>query len=385
MHPLANLMAWLILPALVLDPVRLFAQDETASSVLHSAANQESSVFARLRIPEKSIVEAVSREFHKTQPVDRVVLGTRSRGTTVSRGVVDCQTADNPHGAEVRCYITGTITSQTCGTNGPAVIQSRADSRYSAEKLIFFDGRSFQSRPAEVNVTTRLTITGVGSSAPRLRGRIVRRVASQRVEANHAQAEAITASLTHQDVQRQIDDEFDERIASLNQRFANRLALLRLLSRAGFHLAIRSHHEFIDVDLVKPDAEDKPPPPPVRSEVGETIELWLPIPDLPVPEIPPAQIANPKVPDLELPVPKPPILDAIVPGLSIPGLAGPDSESQERPILSILSSVPGWLAPMFEENPRLKDLIREGLGIERDEKWLIIELSDELLNGADSR
>lgn len=100
--------------------------------------------------------------------------------------------------------------------DGPAIIQSNAFTSYVANKRFSFDGNQFTTAPANVVANTRLTIIGIDSTLPHLRGRIVRRVATQRAEQSHSQAEAITRSMTEQELCQRIDADFDARIVELN-------------------------------------------------------------------------------------------------------------------------------------------------------------------------
>ncbi len=296
-------------------------------------ATTPSSAVARLRIPSQIIVNAVNREFRNTLPVDREVLGTRSRGMAVCVGTVTCSLNDNPHGAEFECLISGTVTSTTCGVNGPATINSSASTKYIARKVLFFDGRQITTTPAEVKVHTQLQITNIGSSLPRLRGRVVRRVANRRAAESREQAEAITSRLTHNDLQQQIDAEFDNRISALNQRLAKRLDVVDLLAQVRHQVAIRTQADSIVLDLYEDSAANSIQFPTASLEVGDSIELWVPLTD--------------------------------------------SGDSTAGATAALLSSIPAWLAPYFDENPRLSEFLSaQELNVRRVDGWLMLELSE---------
>lgn len=238
---------------------------------------------AVLRIPAEVIAREASETFRHTSPVDRIVLGTHSRGTAVCVGTVDCVLEEHPGGAEFVCHISGTITSHTRGLNGPAVICSSAETQYAAVKRIVFDGRQLSSGPAVLSASTDVDITGIGSTSPGLRGRIVQRVASRRAADSLLEAEAITRQLTIGELQQHIDAEFSQRISSLNRKLATRLAILDAFTQGDYEISVRSQREFIEILLRSPTEPAAPAsvhallPELPRSE---GVVLWLPRPTL---------------------------------------------------------------------------------------------------------
>ncbi len=269
--------------ALGQDSVLKTVIQDTSESI--PVPDAESLFQARVRIPKALIVEAIDRDYEHTAAVDRVVLGTRSRGTAVCRGTVTGELVENSHGVEILCRVNGTVHSRTCGTNGPAVIHSRATTAYSAVKPILFNGHYFTARPATLGITTRLDIDCIESILPGLRGKIVRRVASRRADESMAAAEAVTKMLTQQELQQRIDAEFDQRIAALNIKLANRLSVLDRFVAAGKPLQIGSFEDCIEIRLGGGEARS------ISDEVGkqaiDTVELWLYLPqsDFSVPSL----------------------------------------------------------------------------------------------------
>jgi hypothetical protein len=304
----------------------------TDEGVLPPPSNQANRAVARLRIPSHVVVKAINQDFQSSLPVEREVLGTRARGTATAFGSVTCSLVDNPHGAEFECLIVGTVKSTTCGLNGPAIIHSASDSKYRARKMLFFDGQELKTRPAEVQVSTQLRLTGIGSTAPRLRGRIVRQVASRRAAEQLSEAEAITARLTQADLQQQIETEFNQRIAEVNQQLDDKLKVMKLLERTRHEVAIRTFANSIILDLYRRGASQPASFPAQSLEAGESIELWVPLNE-----------------DL--------------------------SEARSAAGALVLSALPAWLAPYFEDNPRLSEFMaNQQLGVRRVAGWLMLEL-----------
>ncbi len=285
-----------------------------------------------IRIPHSLISKGVDRDFTHASTVQREVMGTNSSGTAHCQGTVTCTIETKANGAAFCCRISGTVRSDTCGTNGPAIIKSNAVTSYVAHKRFSFDGHLFTSSPAMVVANTRLTITGIDSTLPGLRGRIVRRVATQRAEQSHSQAESITKSMTEQELCERIDADFDTRIVEMNQSFSKRLKILKHFPSAGNKIHIRSHPDRVEIclgrALIRPSEEIG-----VRAPIGNAIELWMRID---------------------------------------PGLIA------QTPIATFLvSHAPTWLATYLSSNPNLFVPVNKELAIEAHDGWVVFRLNEK--------
>ena len=236
-------------------------------------------VLACLRIPAVLITEVASRDFTHTSPVDRVILGTHSRGTAICNGQVSCEMREQTGAAEVVCRISGTVDSTTRGTNGPALIGSTATTSYTATKSIVFNGQKLVTQPALVQASSRIRITDVDSSLPGLRGRIVRRVAERRSSQSLAQAEDITRDLTASELQQNIDHEFAQRIDSINRKLEERLPILTAFVESDYKLSISSQPEFIQLMFVHRDAGPQALNFPSTLPLTSKVVLWIPLPN----------------------------------------------------------------------------------------------------------
>jgi hypothetical protein len=283
---------------------------------------------ARIRIPGDMLLETLERDFTLIIPVQRTILGTRSSGHAVCRGRVHGELLPAENAARLKCVIKGTVVAVARGVNGPAIINSQAVTHYRAHTQIIFDGEIFSAEPVQVHGATRLTITQVDSQLPRLRGRVVRRVAARRAQRSHAEAQAITCQLTVNDLQQQIDQEFRERMAELNRRFAGPLSALQLLERTDAALTISSKPRHLQIDLVTHAPQETTPQIPQLQSEPSAVELWLPIPPL----------AEPAV-----------------------GIIA-------------LTTLPQLLGGLLEDRPRLAELLTEQLEFQRHGEWLIVVL-----------
>ncbi len=284
-----------------------------------------------LRIPHTLIAKSVDREFQHTDPVQHEVLGTKSTGTAHCRGTVVCSIEENAKGASFSCRISGTVQSETFGTNGPATIQSHACTSYVAHKRFVFDGHEFNSIPTSVVSRTKLTITGVGSALPRLRGRIVRLVATQRAQQSLAQAEVITQAITDRELCQRIDAEFDSRISEMNQKLATRLSVLKYFPTAGNRIHFHSFTEGLEIGLGIETLSSLGNVA-SRTPIGDSVELWLQ-----------------------------PNKDLIA----------------ARPVAELLfSTAPAWLSTYLSHHPTLFEPHADKMKIEPPNGWLVFRLNE---------
>lgn len=250
------------------------ADSSPVDGVVSTPANP---VLACLRIPAVLVTEVASREFTHKSHVDRIVLGTHSRGSAICQGHVVCEMREQIDAVEVVCRISGTVDSTTCGTNGPALIGSTTTTSYTATKSIIFDGRKLITQPAVVRASSRIQVTDIGSSLPGIRGRIVRRVADRRAGESLAEAEAITRDLTVAELQQQIDHEFAQRIVSINRAIEDRLPILKAFAASDYKLSISSQAEFIQLLFVRRDADPQTLHVSSTLPLTSKIVLWIPL------------------------------------------------------------------------------------------------------------
>lgn len=296
-----------------------------------SIKNESEAFPVLLRIPEALIVKSVDRDFQHSAPVQQKVLGTSATGTTHCQGTVTCIIEEMVEGAAFSCRISGTVRSDTCGTNGPATIQSHAYTSYIANKRFFFDKHQFNSFPTTVVAHTQLTITGVGSTLPRLRGRIVQHVATQRAQQSRSQAESIAQALTERELCQQIDADFATRLSEMNQKLANRLSLLKYFPAVEHRVHVRSFTGGVEIGLGTA-AENSANRVESRTPMGDSVELWFRpqidlIPERPIPEL-------------------------------------------------LLSSAPTWLATFFSHNPTLLEPHDKKVFAEAHSGWLVFRLNE---------
>jgi len=276
------------------------------------------------------IAKSVNREFQHTAPIQREILGTRSTGVAECHGFVTCELVEHSKGAQLCCRVSGTISSDTCGTNGPAIIRAHAHTDYTAYKLAIFDGHRFTTSPATVQLKTQIKVNAISSSLPGLRGRIVRRVATKRANESHEQAVSITENLTAHELRQKIDVDFDERIRVLNQKLERNSLVLKQFGITGERLILRSFPDCVEVGFLTKDQSGETTLG-VRRPARESIELWV--------KLAPANLL------------------------------------QRITMAQLLKLVPAGLSRFLENHPRLSKLDRK-VDVDFYEDWIVLDLRE---------
>ena len=173
-------------------------------------------ILATVRISRVVIEPLSSVKVDHESEINEEVLGTDVHGTCHTTGTVSIALTPNPTKAEFELSLIGEAISNTVGTHGPAEIASRAVTKYKAVKYITFDGDSFTATPAKVTADTDLTIEDVSSTAPGLRGRVVRRVAERRVHEAYQESRHIASQRVINHVSREFDAAVQKHLDKLN-------------------------------------------------------------------------------------------------------------------------------------------------------------------------
>jgi hypothetical protein len=307
------------------------AQTTRSTEIAQGISTETSSIPLLLRIPAHLIAKSVNRDFEQVSPVNQIVLGTTSKGISHCSGNVTCVIRDNPTGVSILCCIVGDVHSETCGTNCPAVINSTAVTNYTASKELTFDGTMFACNPATVTSRTEITITGIRSSLPGLRGRLVKRIATKRARETHTQAEAIVGRQTESELCKKIDADFEHRLADMNRQFEKKLSILRRFPAVDKQLRLRSAIDGIEVGVAHPSANPSDEGE-MRKPIGESVEIWL---------------------------------------------RRSENLVSEGPTAAMLfTKAPSWLPSYFLEEPIFLKPDQRKWGVELQESWIVIRLHE---------
>lgn len=157
------------------------------------------------------------KEVERQLAVQEDILGTAVFGTALVNGTPAIVLQNSPDKARFWITLKGTVSARSTGYNGPAIVQSRALTNFSAYRLVTFEpGKGFVGSPVQISAATRLTIDGVGATRGGLIGRIVRRRASRTAAGQQEQVQAIIRERTSRRVQNIFLAQSDMRLAKMN-------------------------------------------------------------------------------------------------------------------------------------------------------------------------
>lgn len=166
---------------------------------------------------------AVQRDVSRTTRIADCILGTSIRGVGQTQGTVQVVLAPDPRRATFDAIFTGTTRTNTSGVNGPALIRARGQTQIQATKRMRFDVTGMTTLPTVAHARTRTQITGIGSTAPGLRGRLVTRIARKRAAKSKGQAEAIGSRKAERQFSSQFDSEAVALLDKANDTYFTRL------------------------------------------------------------------------------------------------------------------------------------------------------------------
>jgi hypothetical protein len=179
-------------------------------------------------ISEAALVQAVESAIDREAAVSDQILGTAITGRARTRATTRLAVVPHREQARMTLTVTGTIDSQTVGSNGPARIHNRSLVRFRAEKKIVLDALGMRASPAVCTAETNTYAAEPTAVVPGVRGWVVRRVAARRVRRLRGQADEIASRHAERRIATLIDREADEQLREISQ-----LAIDPLMGLAG--------------------------------------------------------------------------------------------------------------------------------------------------------
>lgn len=179
----------------------------------------------RVVVAEDFVNRLIKDSTCETGPVVDCILGayvTGNQATTTEVGV-DFQPSDSTLRFDLT--VNGVTNSETSGTTNQAVIYTSGHHQFWGGKEINFDGDSFLTQPAWVQVNAHNTTVGASTrldGIPILAG-IGRKMAYRRTNQLKGEAEAIAAQRVRDRVRPRFDEEVDERISRANEKVGGEL------------------------------------------------------------------------------------------------------------------------------------------------------------------
>jgi hypothetical protein len=218
------------------------------------------------------------RQVDTVRRVNKTVLGSHVVGTSHTRGNVRVDLSHADHNAAFYVVFSGQTRTRTVGHNGPALIDSRTETQFTAARRVTFTPlEGFKSEPTSLRSSTRLIIEGARSTRPGLRGRIVRRVALRRARETHAQAENIAYNDSHREIQYAFDRSLDARVARLNKRTEVIRYATALLGRDSQELDVQvsSSHDCVQFAIGREQSEKAGIDLPTEASPDTPLEIWV--------------------------------------------------------------------------------------------------------------
>lgn len=165
------------------------------------------------------LAKAFTEPVDTTEPVREIILGTDVRGTGHIVGRRTLRLLPASDRAELAIEVTGSITADTVGYNGPARIYSRGDTPFTARKTVRISAEGVEILPAESDARTRTKITDVDVTC---RSDCVEKIAWKRTFKQKPLAELEASRRAELRLNRRIDGEADDRLNELRTAFAER-------------------------------------------------------------------------------------------------------------------------------------------------------------------
>jgi hypothetical protein len=208
---------------------------------------EEPSVLIWLHVSRDYLAKFVEREVNQEKEARDNVLGITFTGTSRTTGKTRLELKASDQGALAEVVFDGNIRSNTRGRKGPATLHYHVNSQVHATKQIIVNERGLETRSATAQAPTRLTLVGVNTGLPGLRGLIAERIARRRAEARLAEANAIVSDHRENDVRKGLNERLDARIAELHSQLKTQLATMKLEGGNGISFRSRSTPQYLEV------------------------------------------------------------------------------------------------------------------------------------------
>lgn len=178
----------------------------------------------RLVVSEEFLNRLMSESRTDRGPVVDSILGAAVSGnqTTLTKVTVDLRPSGDT--ARFELNLSGNINSNTVGVTPDATVYTQGNHTFLAKKEVNFDGVSFTTRPATINVVPHNTTTGISTRmSGGLLGGIANNIASREVEARRGTAENIAAGRVQQNVLPKFNAEADKNFSEAGAKLEKEL------------------------------------------------------------------------------------------------------------------------------------------------------------------
>ena len=203
------------------------------------------------------------------EPVREQILGAAVSGTGHTIGKLEIHPLADPTRALFDAEFHGVNRSRTVAAQLSARIASRGYTTLEAHKRLRFTPEGLIAEGAHATACTESTTICVWSTAPRMRGRIVTRVARRRSAKSKSRAEQIAADRAADKLEVRLDERAGEQLADANTQYwksvRQPLASRGLFPRVDVLRTTESHIEVVGMSASLRQLGAPVPPPPIEQ------------------------------------------------------------------------------------------------------------------------
>ncbi|MFN3152641.1 hypothetical protein [Bremerella sp.] len=248
-------------------------QGEQVPAALKTIRNKLDQPNLYASVSRELIASGIRRPVDQVNPVHEIILGTDVNGTAHMVGDVDVNLVPSKDKGLIELSLTGTVTSNNVGVNGPATIYSTGFSTIGASKLLSVDQDGLSPNPAIAHADTSTTFNAICAKM-----RLVQKIATKRAYQQKSQAEAIASDRTEIRIQNRFDDETKDLVADANTRLQEKL-YRPLIGRDEFpdeiNVSTTTDHLNLEVMQASQSQLAAPGPAPATEDTAADLTLKL--------------------------------------------------------------------------------------------------------------
>ncbi len=200
----------------------------------------------------KSLAEQVfDRPVAKHSVVRDTIVGSPVSGRAFTQGRTSVQLVPSRDRAVLDLFFAGHVNSNTTADGGRVQVHSQGRTDFSTLKRIVLDGQGLHALPAATNASTTIATSGLSTELPRLRGRIARRIASDRIAETRGQAQSESARSAERRISREFDDEVHRNLDEAGTKLAKFLAQIPAAELAEVTPHFSSSGSYLQVAFVR--------------------------------------------------------------------------------------------------------------------------------------
>ena len=160
-------------------------------------------------------VERVINE--QNAPIADNILGTSISGRATTVGTVKLELVPNPNHAMFDVLLSGTVSTNTVGRNGPATIHASGTTKIAGRKRVRVNALGVRGLPATAAAVTSTRINGVSVSG------LGQGIAEQRVAEGRPQSERVAAQHAEARIRSRLDAEMDPNLVKAQRNFLDKI------------------------------------------------------------------------------------------------------------------------------------------------------------------